>query len=512
MTRVGTIAWFARHEGRLAWRDWLWLISGGRRRSLPRAVLGLTIFAIFLHGVAYLSLARSPGIAGPVDKRMLVLVTGMLVLYGSLMLSQAMEAVTRAFYGRADLDLILSSPVDSWRLFAVRIAAMAASIVLMSLALAAPFINVLAWIGGARWLSAYGVVAAMAMAAVAVSVAVTATMFATIGPRRTRSIAQVVAAVIGAGFVIGLQFAAISSIGTVSRIAILQSPAVIDHAPDAGSLLWWPARAVLGDLPALAIVIAAGAAALGLAICRYAPQFERIAADAGEAGRERTAHRGQKVAFRPLSVGQTLRRKEWVLLRRDPWLLSQSLMQLLYLLPAAFLLWRSFSGSSRQVALLAPVLIMAAGQLAGGLAWLAISGEDAPDLIASAPVPPRRVMRVKAEAVAAVIAVIFAPFVVAVAVIDPLSGASALAGIALAAASATLIQFWFRAQAKRSQFRRRQVSSRVATIAEALSSITWAGAGALAALATWLAAVPAAIAVVIVAGTWVISPARSGAR
>jgi len=35
---------------------------------------------------------------------------------------------------------------------------------------------------------------------------------------------------------------------------------------------------------------------------------------------------------------------------------------------------------------LVPVLVMAAGQLAGGLAWLAISGEDAPDLVATAPI------------------------------------------------------------------------------------------------------------------------------
>ncbi len=45
------------------------------------------------------------------------------------MLSQAMESVTRAFYARSDLDLILSSPVVARRVFAVRIAAMALSTV-----------------------------------------------------------------------------------------------------------------------------------------------------------------------------------------------------------------------------------------------------------------------------------------------------------------------------------------------------------------------------------------------
>ncbi|MGB7889658.1 MAG: hypothetical protein WBL55_25455 [Xanthobacteraceae bacterium] len=51
---------------------------------------------------------------------------------------------------------------------------------------------------------------------------------------------------------------------------------------------------------------------------------------------------------------------------------------------------------------------MAAGQLAGGLSWLAISGENAPGVVATAPVPPSFVIRAKIEAVLGVIAVVFA--------------------------------------------------------------------------------------------------------
>jgi len=68
------------------------------------------------------------------------------------------------------------------------------------------------------------------------------------------------------------------------------------------------------------------------------------------------------------------------------------------------------------------------------------------------------------------------------------------------------------AQAKRSRFRRRQTSSRIATFAEALSSCSWAGAGGLAAANTWLAAIPGFIALAIVAGAWIISPAKSASR
>ena len=162
--------------------------------------------------------------------------------------------------------------------------------------------------------------------------------------------------------------------------------------------------------------------------------------------------------------------------------------------------------------LLAPVLIIAAGQLAGSLAWLAISGEDAPDLIASAPVTNARVLRAKTEAVLAVIAGVFGPFIIALAAIAPLSALVTALGVATATGSATSIQFWFRVQAKRSHFRRRHSSSRIATFAEALSSFNWGGAGALATASNWLAVIPGLFAFAIVAGAWIISPARSAKR
>jgi ABC-2 type transport system permease protein len=162
VSRAGTIFWFAHLEWRLAWRDWSWLMSG-RRRSRRRVVLGLIAIVLFLHGFAYLVLYRSADLPRPPDQRILVMLTGTLALYGSMMLSQAMEAVTRAFYGRGDLDLILSSPVAAWRLFAVRIGAIAMTIAAMSLALAAPFINILAWFSGLRWLAGYVVIVALAM-------------------------------------------------------------------------------------------------------------------------------------------------------------------------------------------------------------------------------------------------------------------------------------------------------------------------------------------------------------
>ncbi len=509
MSEPGTIGWFARHELRLAWRDWLGMMTaGGRTRARTLAVV-LVVVAVFMHGVAFSMVARFAEVANAPDKTTLVVVTGSALLSCSLILSQAMESVTRAFYTRSDLDLLLSAPIIAAKAFAVRIAATAISVTSMSLLLAAPFINVLAMRGGARWLLAYVAVVALAAAAVALAALMTTALFRMIGPKRTRLVAQIVAAVIGAGFVIGLQLAAIVSQGTLSRLAVLGSQPVVRIAPAIDSLLWWPARALLGEPAAVAGVLVAGTLLLLASIAIVAPRFADCAIAAAGAVPARARQQRSAPRFRSASANALLRRKEWTLLRRDPWLVSQTLMQLLYLLPPAFLLWRGFGGDGGSQVLLVPVLVMAAGQLAGGLAWLAISGEDAPELVATAPLTAGSIVRAKVEAVLGSILMVFAPFIVALALVAPACALVAGIGIMIAAASATKIQLCFRAQAKRSHFRRRQTSSRVATFAEAFVSIAWAATAALAAAGTMLAAMPGMVAVGILAGAHLFDPRKA---
>jgi hypothetical protein len=167
--------------------------------------------------------------------------------------------------------------------------------------------------------------------------------------------------------------------------------------PEIDSYVWWPARAALGDLTALAAVLGTSLLILGAAIVVFSAKFgdHAIAASSVAASGVRQAGRS---GFRRAAPMRALRQKEWTLLRRDPWLVSQTLMQLLYLLPPALMLWRSYGERTDALVVLVPVLVMAAGQLAGGLAWLAISGEDAPDLVATAPILSRHIVRAKVEA------------------------------------------------------------------------------------------------------------------
>jgi ABC-2 type transport system permease protein len=65
---------------------------------------------------------------------------------------------------------------------------------------------------------------------------------------------------------------------------------------------------------------------------------------------------------------------------------------------------------------------------------------------------------------------------------------------------------WFRGQARRSQFRRRQTSSRLATFAEAFSSIGWAATAALAFFVPILAVITGVVTACMLVVTWKISP------
>src|SRR5437764_5273323 len=257
MSSDAALTWFARHELRLAWREWLAMMTGGRRKRKRTAVIGLIVFAALMHLPAWAVIGRFADLRLPLDKSSLIVITASIFLAWALMLSQAIESVTRVFYARADLDLIMSSPVKLSNVFSIRIAAIALSITAMALLLSTPFVDVLVIAGGVRWLSAFGVVIAIGLTAAAVAIAATIVLFRLIGPARTRLVAQILAAIIGAGFVIALQVAAILSYGTLSRFAVLTSDAAARIAPDADSLVWWPAHAVLGDGQSLMLLLAA---------------------------------------------------------------------------------------------------------------------------------------------------------------------------------------------------------------------------------------------------------------
>ena len=502
-----TIGWLAVHELRLSWRDWFYLFTAGKRSRARAISLFIVVATIVAHAFAYFVIQRFTAADFPVARANYLLMTGGLLLYFFLMISQAMEATTRVLYARADLELLHSSPVALRRVFIVRLGMIALSVATMAMLIASPFINVAAYREGVQWLLAYGVVLATGFISAALAITLTAFLFNVVGPRRTRVAAQLVAGIVGALFIIGLQVLAIFTTDTLSHLSVLQEDWLVAIMPIEDSYWWWPARAALGAAGPLAGMLAVALTAVAVAVAWFSRRFVHYTALTANIGESRHSKTRTATAFRLHSPGQALRSKEWRLLLRDPWLISQSLMQMLYMLPPGILLWKNYGHGTDALALIIPVLVMASGQLAGGLAWLAISGEDAPDLVATAPVKPASLIRAKVEAVLGAIMIVIAPFVIAFLFVSTRHAMVLAVAAGLSAVSATMIQLWFRAQARRAQFHRRQTSSRIASFAEAFSSIGWAGtAGLYAAGAVGISAFAGCLTLLTLVVTYWASP------
>src|SRR5690349_7943957 len=133
-----SMPWFAAHEWRLMWRDGIAMMTGGHPTRRIALIVILVIAAALMHLMANAIVA--PWVADGIvaDKPTLVLITGTGLLLWTVMLSQSLESVTRAYYSRSDLDLILSSPASARRLFAVRTGITAVTTLLLSCLLASP--------------------------------------------------------------------------------------------------------------------------------------------------------------------------------------------------------------------------------------------------------------------------------------------------------------------------------------------------------------------------------------
>jgi ABC-2 type transport system permease protein len=140
---------------------------------------------------------------------------------------------------------------------------------------------------------------------------------------------------------------------------------------------------------------------------------------------------------------------------------------------------------------------MLASQVAGSLAWITISAEDAPDLLSCAPTPIRTLRRAKIAAAILPVAVMLAPLLLALAVFAPLTALAATLGCAASMTMAALMNLWWQRPGKRSEMRRQRASAWYVTLAELVLGLLIAAATALVAgrVFGW-ALIPAALALV----------------
>ncbi len=167
-----------------------------------------------------------------------------------------------------------------------------------------------------------------------------------------------------------------------------------------------------------------------------------------------------------------MRRKEWRLLLRDASLFSQLGLQIVYTVPLVVVLLKS--GALPPTFAIAPAIVVITAQVAASLAWITVSGEDAPELIATAPVTASAADRSKLSAIALPVIAIVALPLAGLAVLSPKAAALAAILAAAAAMSTALINLWHPMPGNRRGMLRRHQQSKVIGLVEHALSFLWA--------------------------------------
>lgn len=478
----GSIRWLLGHELRLAWYGAA-VNKGGRRRPGWRSIAAWAIGSIALHVLAF-AMLRALDRKGMDDALLAIPISILVVVCATFMLSSSLKACVLALFERGDLDLLLSSPLPSRSIFAVRLLGIAAVVAIPYLYLAGPFANAALVLGHPGWLGLYVTVGACATLMACAGMLLTLGLVRVLGARRTRVVAQVVGAIAGALLFLLSQLYNITH--NIRRQDGDAGRRVFDmlahqHVFGPDSALWLPGRAVLGaPLPLLGAALLA-ALAFALTAGRTHRFFVHGLQQAAGMGRARARPAGApRFRFRG-SLFDTVVVKEWRLIARDPHLIAQVLLQLIYLVPLLVLIVRGDTAGPA----LAAGLTLLCSSLTGSLAWIVISAEDAPDLLLCAPAPRRTLQLAKLAAAAMPALLLVALPLLWLVVRMPLVGLLVAFTVCAAVLGAALIVLWTGRPAPRSDFKSRGKENFLCTMLELVNSLCWGGLGwLLVALAT----------------------------
>ncbi len=477
MARAGTALWLLRHELRMQLIA-IFVPAASTTRTASKKTIGIWAgLLIGMHALAYFLLRAVKGMQGEPSHLILGAVTALLLLVFTFMLSASIKHSVEALYERGDLDLLLSSPIASRSILAVRLSGVVTSTALLFLFFLAPFANAGLALGYFGLLSLYPVVISMAAIAAAMAMLLTLALVRVLGVRRTRVAAQLIGALVGAAVFILSQLYNTPLREPMTRAIASMAPLLApDRVLGPDSPVWLPARAVLGAaLPALAMALI-GAVAFALVLGLTHRVFVRGTQQAAGVTHSAARDPARPAATHRHRFGRTLTHvvlvKEWRMILRDPQLISQVLLQLLYLLPLCGIL---LTNERAPLASVGAGLAFVCSSLTSSLAWIIIAAEDAPDLLQAAPCDKAVLRRAKLiAAVGPTLALVSLPVLWA-ATRQPLAALLMAGPIVMATLAAALIAMWCARPAARGDFKTRAKGNGVTTALELVSSIGWAG-------------------------------------
>ncbi|HET8932028.1 MAG TPA: hypothetical protein VFN67_01250 [Polyangiales bacterium] len=382
----GTFVWLLQHELRLMYRD---------VRGKTASTISVIVLFALLHVLA-IPLALGIEVFTHVSEAIpLALITGLATLTLLTLWARALTLSVQSLYERGDVELLVSSPLEPRTWFAVRASAIAVRSAAEYAVLLLPVANVFIAFGKLRWLLVYVAVPLGALLATSAALWLALGLLRCFGPRRTRLFAQIVAALIGVAAALLVQVPSLYWYDDASPDTLAHLSAL----PSANSAAWLPARIVMGKSLWSPVIALACFATFVASVRWLAGPFSSGLTSTTQAV-VRRPRSSQRLPHFHTGARTALIRKELRVALRDPWLMTQLMQQNLFLLPATLMFTR---WNLRGVSFAWLALVMCAGTSASAFAWLASSGEEAPELIGSAPI--RGIDRLLAQLVASLLPV-----------------------------------------------------------------------------------------------------------
>jgi ABC-2 type transport system permease protein len=391
--KVGTLPWLLYHELRLWWRE----LSSNRSSKILMGVFGA--FGAFFMAILGLALYFTrEALSGTIPDWALWVALAAWLLGFFYAFTQAINQSVIALFDRGDLDLLVSSPISSKVIFASRLLGVAIEVFLSFSLFVVPFSILAVLIGIPRLLGVYPALIGLSLFAASLAMLLTLWLVRLMGARRARTFAQLLNAVITAILFLSSQLPNMlrgTNFNAEEVLVRLQFLFAEGNILSADSLLWFPARAIFFDPLSVLLTLLSSSALAWLAVETMHHSF--ISGTQQSVTRKHRQFRSTKEKRFSSNLNRILLFKEWRLIWRNPYLISQAFLQVIFLLPMLFVVLTNNGGKSLGsfTTFVAMVTALVGSHLAATLTRICVSGEEAPDLLKSSPVDSSKLRRFK---------------------------------------------------------------------------------------------------------------------
>jgi ABC-2 type transport system permease protein len=311
---------------------------------------------------------------------------------------EAMRQSVIVLFDRGDLDLLVASPVPSKVIFASRLLSVALKIFLSFGSILIP-ITLFAVPAFPQLFGIYPALVGLSLSTSSLAMLLTLWLVRLLGAKRARTLTQVFTALLTAILFLGFQLPNLLRGNEAKSAPIwsqLQTWLTEDSPFTVDSWVWFPARAIFLDPISVVLTLGVSCGLAWFAVETLHHSF--ISGSQQSVTDKKRLSSTRKTAQFADRLSHILLFKEWRIIRRNPYLISATFMQILFLIPALIIVLRG-SRSGQAIASFSTFVTVASivigGSLASTMTQICVAGEEAPDLLKSAPIDRGKLRQLK---------------------------------------------------------------------------------------------------------------------